>query len=277
MASYKKNIKIIPAELKSNLEIDYDDLINKINSKTKLVAVTHMSNVTGAITDVSKFNYLLKKNNIPLLLDGCQFVPHKKINLKEIDPDFYVFSAHKLYGPSGLGILYMKDKWIDRLSPYQGGGSMIKEVEIEKSSYLEGYGKFEAGTPPIAQVIGLNACIDFINEIGIENIYSHENKLTKYAYKKLKNLKSNNIQIHCNPLNVNSILSFSLDGINANDIGILLNNKNIAIRTGHHCAQPLMKKLDITGSARLSFGIYNNYDDIDNFIESLEFVINFFN
>ena len=268
-----KKIKIITAKINSYGEIDYSDLLEKINSKTKLVAITHMSNVTGSITNFEKIKIKINKLNIPILIDGCQYVPHKKLNIKELDPDFYVFSAHKLYGPSGLGVLYMKDKWIDKLGPYQGGGSMIKNVETDSSTYLDGFSKFEAGTPPIAEVIGLSSSIKFINEIGIENIYSFESQLTQYAYEKMK--KNNNIRIYGDFKNQTSIISFNIDGVHFNDLAILLDKKNIAIRTGHHCAQPFMKHFVISGNARMSVGIYNSKDDIDHFVKSIDEVEKF--
>ena len=262
-----KKIKIITANIKSNGELNYNDLINKINSKTKLIAITHMSNVTGSITSFDEIKIKAKKLNIPILIDGCQFVPHKKLNIKELDPDFYVFSAHKLYGPSGLGILYMKDTWIDKLGPYQGGGSMIKNVETNSSTYLEGNHKFEAGTPPIAEVIGLSASIDFIKEVGIEKIYSYENELTNYAYDQIRN--NDDIKIYGDFKNQTSIISFNIEGLHFNDLAMFLDKKNIAIRTGHHCAQPFMKHFKISGNARMSFGIYNSKDDVDYFVKSL--------
>ena len=266
-----KKIKIITAKIKSTGELDYNDLLEKINSKTKLIAITHMPNVTGSITSFEKIKIKANKFNVPILIDGCQYVPHKKLNIKDLDPDFYVFSAHKLYGPSGLGILYMKSKWIDRLGPYQGGGSMIKNVETDSSSYLEGFQKFEAGTPPIAEVIGLCSALNFINEIGIDKIYQYENQLTQYAYNQM--IKKNDIKIYGDFNNQTSIISFNIDGVHFNDLAMFLDKKNIAIRTGHHCAQPLMKHFKITGNARMSVGIYNTKHDIDYFIESIEQVI----
>ena len=263
-----KKIKIITAKITANGELDYNDLLEKINNKTKLLAITHMSNVTGSITNFQEIKTKVKKFNIPLLIDGCQYVPHKKLNLRELDPDFYVFSAHKLYGPSGLGILYMKDEWIDKLGPYQGGGSMIKNVETDSSTYLDGFQKFEAGTPPIAEVIGLSSSLDFINEFGIENIYKFENNLTQYAYEQMK--KNNDIKIYGDFKNQTSIISFNLVGVHFNDLAMLLDKKNIAIRTGHHCAQPFMKYFKISGNARMSIGVYNTKDDIDYFIKSID-------
>jgi len=266
-----KKIKIVTVDLNSKGELDYNDLLEKLNSKTKLIAITHMSNVTGSITSFEKIKIKAKKFKIPILIDGCQFVPHKKLDIIELDPDFYVFSAHKLYGPSGLGVLYMKDSWIEKLGPYQGGGSMIKNVETDSSTYLDDNHKFEAGTPPISQVIGLSSSIEFINEIGIENIYSHENELTMYAYDRIK--KINDIVIYGDFKNQTSILSFNVNRIHFNDIAMFMDKKNIAIRTGHHCAQPFMKHFNISGNARMSVGIYNTKDDVDYFVKNLEDII----
>tara|TARA_B100001063_G_scaffold14392_1_gene11186 strand:+ start:128 stop:1327 length:1200 start_codon:yes stop_codon:yes gene_type:complete len=263
-----KKIKIITAKIKSNGELDYNDLLEKINSKTKLLAITHMSNVTGSITNFDDIKTKANKFNVPILVDGCQFVPHKKLDIKDLDPDFYVFSAHKLYGPSGLGILYMKNEWIDRLGPYQGGGSMIKNVETDSSTYLDGFQKFEAGTPPIAEVIGLSASLNFINEVGIDNVYKYENELTQYAYNQM--IKKNDIITYGDYTNQTSIISFNIKGIHFNDLAMLLDKKNIAIRTGHHCAQPFMKSFKISGNARISIGVYNTKDDIDYFISAID-------
>jgi cysteine desulfurase / selenocysteine lyase len=263
-----KKIKIITAKIKPNGELDYNDLLTKINSNTKLLAITHMSNVTGSITNFEEIKIKANKFNVPILIDGCQYVPHKKLDIQLLDPDFYVFSAHKLYGPSGLGILYMKSKWIDRLGPYQGGGSMIKNVDTDSSTYLNGFQKFEAGTPPIAEVIGLSASLDFIDEVGIDKIYEYENELTKYAYNQM--LKNNDIKIYGDFKNQTSIISFNIDGIHFNDLAMLLDKKNIAIRTGHHCAQPFMKCFNISGNARMSVGVYNTKEDIDYFIKSID-------
>jgi len=263
-----KKIKIITVKIKSTGELDYVDLLEKINSKTKLLAITHMSNVTGSITNFDEIKIKANKFNVPILIDGCQYVPHKKLDIKLLDPDFYVFSAHKLYGPSGLGILYMKSKWIDRLGPYQGGGSMIKNVETDSSTYLNSFQKFEAGTPPIAEVIGLSASLEFIDEVGIDKIYEYENGLTKYAYNQM--IKNNDIKIYGDFINQTSIISFNIDGVHFNDLAMLLDKKNIAIRTGHHCAQPFMKCFNISGNARMSVGVYNTKDDVDYFIKSID-------
>ncbi len=263
-----KKIKIIPLGLNENCEINYDELSDKINSKTKLITLTHMSNVTGSITNFDRVKDIAKKNNIPILLDGCQFAPHKKVDLKDLDPDFYVFSAHKMYGPSGLGILYMKDKWIDEFSPYQGGGQMIYDVDIDKSTYANGYEKFEAGTPPIAPVIGFSSSLNFMNEVDLNAIYNHEMYLHDYAYEKLS--KFNNIKIFGSNKNKGAIISFNVDGIHNSDLGAMLDKKNIAIRTGHHCCQPLMKHFNVAGTSRISFGIYNTKEDVDYLVDSID-------
>ncbi len=270
-----KKVKIVPLNINVEGNILYNELKEKINSKTKLISLTHMSNVTGSITDFEKIRDYSKNYNVPILIDGCQFAPHKKVDLKELDPDFYVFSAHKIYGPSGLGILYMKDKWIESLPPYQGGGQMINDVEIDKSSYADGFEKFEAGTPPIAPVIGFSSSIDFMNDTNPNEIYNHEMKLHDHAIEKLNKFK--NIKIYGRNNNKGAIISFCIDGIHNSDLGAMLDKKNIAIRTGHHCCQPLMKFYNISGTSRVSFGVYNTFEDVDYFINSLEEIVKIFN
>jgi len=273
IAQKSHKFKLVPVEINDIGEINYKDLLEKINSRTKLISLTHMSNVTGAITDFEKINDIRKKFNIPLLIDGCQFTPHHELNIKELNPDFYVFSAHKLYGPSGLGILYMKDNWLESLEPYQGGGSMIENVNIADTTYAQGNQKFEAGTPPIAQVIGFSAAIDFLKSLDMKKVFSYESELHNYTLEKLKSI--NDFKIYGNSKNKGSLISFNIEGFHHNDVALLLNEKNIAIRSGHHCAQPLMKKLNINGSARASFGVYNNLEDADHFVESIKDIKNF--
>ena len=267
IAANKYNFKIIPVGLTKDNEIDHEDLISKINIKTKFISLTHMSNVTGSITNFDIIKKKLKDLNIPLMIDGCQFIAHSPLDVDELDCDFYVFSAHKLYGPSGVGVLYMKDKWFEKFEKYQEGGSMIDIVEIDNTSFAKGYQKFEAGTPPIAQVIGLGSSIDFVDSIDLKNIFKYEKKLNNYFVEKLNS--QNDISIYGKSSNKGAIVSFNLKGIHANDLAMILNEKNIAIRTGHHCTQPLMKYLGITSCARASFGVYNNIEDVDLFFESL--------
>ena len=267
MAAQKYKFKVIPIELTNNSEIDYADFKNKITSRTKFISLTHISNVTGSLTDFDIVKEIINNLNIPLMIDGCQFVAHSELNVTDLDCDFYVFSGHKLYGPSGIGVLYMKERWFDDLDPYQGGGSMIDNVDIQQTDYAKGFQKFEAGTPPIAQVIGLNASIEFVTSLNLKKIFIHEKELHDYTLDKLKNI--NNLNVYGNGLNKGAIISFNISDIHANDLAMILDQKNVAIRTGHHCAQPLMKYLNITFSARASFGVYNNKNDVDLFVNSL--------
>ena len=267
MAAQKYKFKVIPIELTNNSEIDYADFKNKITSRTKFISLTHISNVTGSLTDFDIVKEIIKNLNIPLMIDGCQFVAHSELNVTDLDCDFYVFSGHKLYGPSGIGVLYMKERWFDDLDPYQGGGSMIDNVDIHQTTYAKGFQKFEAGTPPIAEVIGLEASIEFVTSLNLKKIFMHEKELHDYTLDKLKNI--NNLNVYGNGLNKGAIISFNISNIHANDLAMILDQKNVAIRTGHHCAQPLMKYLNITFSARASFGVYNNKNDVDLFVNSL--------
>ena len=267
MAAQKYKFKVIPIELTNNSEIDYADFKNKITSRTKFISLTHISNVTGSLTDFDIVKEIIKNLNIPLMIDGCQFVAHSELNVTDLDCDFYVFSGHKLYGPSGVGVLYMKERWFDDLDPYQGGGSMIDNVDIQQTDYAKGFQKFEAGTPPIAEVIGLEASIEFVTSLNLKKIFIHEKELHDYTLDKLKNI--NNLNVYGNGLNKGAIISFNISDIHANDLAMILDQKNVAIRTGHHCAQPLMKYLNITFSARASFGVYNNKNDVDLFVNSL--------
>ena len=267
MAAQKYKFKVVPIELTDKDEIDYVDFKNKINARTKFISLTHMSNVTGSLTDFDIVKEIIKNLNIPLMIDGCQFVAHSELNVTDLDCDFYVFSGHKLYGPSGIGVLYMKERWFDDLDPYQGGGSMIENVDIHHTTYAKGFQKFEAGTPPIAEVIGLEASIEFVTSLNLKKIFIHEKELHDYTLDKLKNI--NNLNVYGNGLNKGAIISFNISDIHANDLAMILDQKNVAIRTGHHCAQPLMKYLNIAFSARVSFGVYNNKNDVDLFVNSL--------
>ena len=234
-----------------------------------------MSNVTGSITDFEKISQISKKNDIPLLIDGCQHIAHYPTSIKDLDCDFYVFSGHKLYGPSGVGVLYMKDKWFEELGPYQGGGSMIDRVEIDQTKFAKGYEKYEAGTPPIVQVIGLGSSFDFLNTYDLKKIFDYEKELYEYTFEKLNSL--DDIIIYGQSDKKGAILTFNIKNIHANDVAMILDQYNIAIRTGHHCAQPLMKKLQTDSTARVSFGIYNDKKDVDFFIEAIKETKKFFN
>ena len=262
-----KKIKINFSEINENGEITLESIEKKISKNTKLIALTHISNVTGAILPIKEITALAHSKDIPVLIDGCQGAPHLKLDMQDIDCDFYAISCHKMYGPTGLGILYAKKKWLDDLPPYQGGGGMIQEVNKDGVTYGDLPNKYEAGTMATAQVIAFNESIKFIEKIGIKNIERHESELIQYGEEILR--KNNLVKLIGNPKNRGSVLSFNIDGIHPHDIATILDEEGIAIRAGHHCCQILHKKLNLTASARASIGVYNTKDDIDKLNESI--------
>ena len=262
-----KKIKINFSEINENGEITLESIEKKISKNTKLIAVTHISNVTGAILPIKEITALAHSKDIPVLIDGCQGAPHLKLDMQDNDCDFYAISCHKMYGPTGLGILYAKKKWLDDLPPYQGGGGMIQEVNKDSVTYGDLPNKYEAGTMATAQVIAFNESIKFIEKIGIKNIERHESELIQYGEEILR--KNNSVKLIGNPQNRGSVLSFNIDGIHPHDIATILDEEGIAIRAGHHCCQILHKKLNLTASARASIGVYNTKDDIDKLKESI--------
>jgi len=263
-----KNIKIEFAEVNSDGEITLDSIKKKITNKTKIISVTHLSNVTGAILPIKDIAKLAHSKGIPLLVDGCQGAPHLKLDMQDLDCDFYAISGHKMYGPTGIGILYAKKKWLDELPPYQGGGGMIKEVKKKSISYGDLPNKYEAGTMATAQVIAFNESIKFLEKIGIENIEKHEKELINYAIEILGN--NNSINIVGNPKKKGGVISFTIEGIHPHDIATILDEDGVAIRAGHHCCQILHEKIGLPATARASFGVYNTKADIDQLSKSIE-------
>ena len=263
-----KKIKIEFAEINEAGEITIEAIKNKITSKTKIISVTHLSNVTGAILPIKEIVELAHSKNIPVLVDGCQGAPHLKLDMQELDCDFYAISGHKMYGPTGIGVLYAKKKWLDNLPPYQGGGGMINEVKKTGISYGELPNKYEAGTMATAQVIAFNESIKFMEKVGIENIEKHEKELLDYGLDILG--KNNSIKIVGNPKNKGGVISFTIEGVHPHDIATILDEDGVAIRAGHHCCQILHEKLKLPATARASFGIYNTKDDIDQLSQSIE-------
>ena len=259
-------IKFAPINEDGDIEINKFEKL--ITPKTKIVGITHLSNVTGTIVPVKEIVEIAHKKNIPVLIDGCQSAPHIKIDVQDIDCDFYVMSAHKVYGPTGVGILYGKKKWLENLPPYIGGGGMISEVKKDKITYASLPEKYEAGTMPTAEVIAFNESIKFMNSIGIENLMNHEKELTNYALEKLK--KINSVKLIGNPKNKAGVISFTIKGIHPHDIATILDEDGIAIRAGHHCCQILHEKLNLTATARVSLGIYNTKEDIDILCKAIE-------
>ena len=263
-----KKIKIEFAEINEAGEITIEAIKNKITNKTKIISVTHLSNVTGAILPIKEIVELAHSKNIPVLVDGCQGAPHLKLDMQELDCDFYAISGHKMYGPTGIGVLYAKKKWLDDLPPYQGGGGMINEVKKTGISYGELLNKYEAGTMATAQVIAFNESIKFMEKVGIENIEKHEKELLDYGLDILG--KNNSIKIVGNPKNKGGVISFTIEGVHPHDIATILDEDGVAIRAGHHCCQILHEKLKLPATARASFGIYNTKDDIDQLSQSIE-------
>ena len=262
-----KGIKVEFAEMNDEGEVTLESIEKKITSKTKIIALTHLSNVTGAILPIKEITQLAHSKKIPVLVDGCQGAPHLKLDMQDLDCDFYAISCHKMYGPTGLGILYAKKKWLEDLPPYQGGGGMIKEVKKEGISYGELPNKYEAGTMATAQVIAFDQSIKFLEKIGIENIIKHEKELINYGQEILS--KNNSVKIIGNPKKKGAVLSFVIDGVHPHDIATILDEDGVAIRAGHHCCQILHEKLNLSATARASFGVYNNKNDIDQLNSSI--------
>lgn len=263
----KAILRVIPISDKG--ELDMDAYQNLLSSKTKLVSVVHTSNALGTINPVKEITQLAKSVNAYVLIDGAQAAPHQKIDVQEIGCDFYVFSGHKIFGPTGIGALYGKREVLEAMPPYQVGGEMIKTVTFEKTTYNELPFKFEAGTPNIADVMGLAVAMDYMNSVGYENIQAHENALLKYATDQLK-LNFENVRIIGEADNKASVISFLLGNAHPYDVGALLDKMGIAVRTGHHCTEPLMNRFKIPGTVRASFAFYNTFEEIDMMINALK-------
>lgn len=259
-------LKIVP--LKKNGELDFAAFKKMLSNSTKLVAVSHISNSLGTINPIHKIIEEAHKVGAKTLIDGAQAAAHIKLNMQYLNADLYCFSAHKLYGPTGLGVLYGKEEILNHLPPYQSGGEMIKEVSFEKTTYAELPHKFEAGTPNIAAVIAFKSAIDFILKLGLDNITKYENELLEYATSEIS--KIDGIKIFGTSEHKTSIISFNIKGIHHYDIGVILDKMGVAIRTGHHCTQPIMKKFNITGTARISLAVYNTKEEIDICISAIK-------
>ena len=252
-------------------EIDLEHYASLLSPRTKFIALAHVSNVLGTIHPILKLIAMAKKIDAKVLIDGAQAAPHLPVDVQALDADFYVFSGHKLYGPTGIGILYGKKELLEAMPPYQGGGDMVDHVTFDKTTYQALPLKFEAGTPMIAEVIGLGAAIDYLNTIGLENIQSWEQQLLIYAKEQLKKIPS--LRILSSPAHQAAIIPFIVEGIHPLDIGTLLDLYGIAVRTGHHCAQPAMQRFEINSAVRISFGLYNTKEEIDLFLNSLISII----
>ena len=258
-------MKVIP--MNQGGELIFSEYEKLLSNKTKVVFVNHVSNALGTINPVKQIISKAHEFGAAVLIDGAQALPHFEVDVKDLDVDFYVGSAHKFYGPTGVGILYGKEKWLDKLPPYQGGGEMIDEVTFEKTTYAKLPNKFEAGTPNISGVIASGIAIDYINNIGLKTILKYEEELLKYATEKL--LEIDGIKIYGNTDNKTSVISFNLGNIHHYDVGSIIDNEGIAVRTGHHCAQPIMDYYKIPGTIRLSLSFYNTKEEIDSLISAI--------
>lgn len=263
-------LNIIP--LTSEYRLDMDTFGKMFNKRTRLVSVTHVSNVLGVTNPVKEIIDVAHSHDVPVLIDGAQSIPHAKISVRELDADFFVFSGHKIYAPTGIGVLYGKERWLEAMHPYHGGGEMIKSVRFEKTTFNELPYKFEAGTPDYTGIIALGKALEWVTALGIENISSHEHALTDYAVKRLKEIPG--MRIFGNP--DGAAISFLTGDVHPADTGTILDHLGIAVRTGHHCAQPLIDTLGIPGTVRASFAVYNTMQEIDILVQGIERAVKMF-
>lgn len=269
-----KGVKLVVAPINSDGELILDEFEKRITSRTKLIAVTHISNVLGTINPIKDIVALAHKHNIPVLVDAAQSVQHVPLNVQNLNCDFLVFSSHKIYGPTGVGVLYGKKEWLEAMPPYQGGGEMISSVTFEKTTYNEIPFKFEAGTPDFVGTTAFATALKYVSEIGIDTIASYEHELIEYATNKLKSVPG--LSIYGNAKNKSSVISFLVDKVHPYDMGMLLDKMGIAVRTGQHCAEPLMQELGIQGTVRASISLYNTFDEIDALVNGILRVVKMF-
>lgn len=265
-------IRVIPMSDKG--ELDIDEFANLLTEKTKIVSVAHVSNVLGTVNPVEEIIRIAHDHGVPVMVDGAQSTPHFKVDVQAMDCDFFAFSGHKMYGPTGVGVLYGKEEWLDRMPPYQGGGEMIESVSFEKTVFERLPFKFEAGTPDYVATHGLATAIDYMQSIGLESISAHEQMLTKYCMQQLKTIDG--MRIFGEAEHKDAVVSFLVGDIHHLDMGTLLDRLGIAVRTGHHCAQPLMDRLGIQGTVRASFSFYNTKEEVDALVAGVRRVSQMF-
>ena len=250
--------------------LDLEAYARLFTPQTRIVSVTHVSNVLGTINDVERIISIAHDHGVPVMIDGAQSTPHFAVDMQKLDCEFFTFSGHKVYGPTGIGVLYGKEEWLDRLPPYQGGGEMIESVTFEKTTFERLPFKFEAGTPDYVASHGLATALDYVSRLGIDNITAHEHDLVSYAMRRMQEIEGMHIFGPQSAEGKDAVISFQLRDIHHLDMGTLLDRLGIAIRTGHHCAQPLMQRLGVAGTARASFALYNTRDEIDSFVAAIE-------
>lgn len=270
----KKGIAVRVIPMHDDGTLDMEAYAQLFNERTRLVSVCHVSNVLGTVNPVEELVRIAHENDVPVMIDGAQSAPHRNVDVQQMDCDFFAFSGHKMYGPTGVGVLYGKEEWLDRLPPYQGGGEMIESVTFEKTVFQSLPFKFEAGTPDYIATTGLAKAIDFLDEIGINCIHEHESELLKYCQERLQEIED--VRIFGQAKEKDAVVSFLVGDIHHLDMGTLLDRLGIAVRTGHHCAQPLMERLGISGTVRASFALYNTKAEIDVFIEAMKRVVGMF-
>lgn len=270
----RKGIKLRVIPMNDKGELILDQYRSLFNDKTKLVSVAHVSNVMGTVNPVKEIIDFAHSKGVPILIDGAQSVPHMQIDVQELDADFYAFSAHKIYGPNGIGVLYGKTEWLEKIPPYQGGGEMIATVSFEETTFNELPFKFEAGTPDYIGSTGLAAALDYVSAIGMDNIAAYEDELLHYATEQL--LTVSGLRILGTAAHKGAVISFLVGDIHHYDMGMLLDKLGIAVRTGHHCAQPLMKRLGVEGTVRASFSFYNTKEEIDALVAAVKRIVGMF-
>lgn len=266
-------LKVIPMTDEGVLDLQaYEQLFSE---RTKLVSVTQVSNVLGTINPVKKMIRIAHEHGVPVMIDGAQSVPHFAVDVQDLDCDFLAFSGHKVYGPTGVGVLYGKEEWLDKMPPYQGGGEMIEHVSFEKTTFERPPLKFEAGTPDYVATHGLAKALDYVSALGMDNIFAHEQDLTHYALQQLREVEGMHIYGHAGDSG-DAVISFNIGNIHHMDLGTLLDQLGIAVRTGHHCAQPLMDRLGVLGTVRASFGLYNTREEVDALVAGIKRVVQMF-
>lgn len=268
MIANRTGAKVLPIGITDEGEIDLDHYQSVLNERVKVVAITHVSNVLGTVNPIKKMADMAHQVGAVVVVDGCQATPHLQVNVAELGADFYAFSAHKMYGPTGIGVLWGREALLEAMPPFRGGGDMIDRVSFDGTTFNELPHKFEAGTPPIVSGIGFDAALKFIQGIGYERIHSHESHLMNYALDKLTQIED--IHIFGASPSKHAVISFNLGEIHPHDLGTILDQQGVAVRTGHHCAQPLMKRLNQPATARASFAIYNTEEDVDQLLEALQ-------
>lgn len=269
LQALSKGIKICIIPMSDDGVLDIEAYKTLFSERTKLVSVAHVSNVLGTINPVKEIVRIAHEHGVPCLIDGAQSTPHMKIDVQDIGCDFFAFSGHKMYGPTGVGVLYGKEEWLDRMPPYQGGGEMIGTVTFEKTTYADLPYKFEAGTPDYVATHGLAQAIDYMESLGMDNIFAHEQELTRYAMEKMT-AEIDGMHIFGPKENHDAVISFQVGNIHHLDMGTILDRLGIAVRTGHHCAEPLMNRLGVSGTCRASFGLYNTKEEIDTLVAGIK-------